>query len=282
MGTVEHNQQFYDGITDAWPFIFGANFHWGLFLNEAHTLEAATHNLILAMKEMVAGVSGKEVLDVGCGIGAPAIVLATQFGARVTAISISPAGIKRATQEAEKLRLTNRLKFLVADAMQMSFPEAAFDVVWVMESSHLMPEKAKLIAECHRVLRPGGRIVLCDLMLIRPLAAKEIVALIPQIRLLESSFGRARLDTLEYYSHLFGAAGFSSIQHRDISPHVVPTIKCWEENIATAWPSLAEYFSVTQRDQFLESCRILRRFYEESTWGYGIISGLKSSASPGA
>ena len=172
---VLDNREHYDNITDAWRLIFGDNFHWGLFLSEADDLEAATSNLIDAMADLSASMKGARVLDVGCGIGGPAIHLVEKYHCHVTGISVSSVGIDRARENASKRDLGESLNFELGDAMQMGFEDETFDVAWVMESSHLMPDKPRLISECLRVLKPGGSILLCDLMLTRQLSPRELL-----------------------------------------------------------------------------------------------------------
>ena len=106
-----------------------------------------------------------EVLDVGCGIGNPDCLLAESYGCRVTGISTSVAGVEQARRRAVERTLSDRVTFLVADGMNNGLQMASFDGVWALESSHLMPRKDALLAECARVMRPGARLALCDVIL---------------------------------------------------------------------------------------------------------------------
>jgi MPBQ/MSBQ methyltransferase len=102
---------------------------------------------------------GTTVLDVGCGIGGSSRILARDYGFSVTGITISPGQVKRA-QELTPKALDAR--FLVNDAMAMSFPDASFDVVWSIEAGPHMPDKAIFARELLRVLKPGGILVVAD------------------------------------------------------------------------------------------------------------------------
>jgi MPBQ/MSBQ methyltransferase len=62
------------------------------------------------------------------------------------------------------LGLADRVSFREGDALQLVFDAAAFDVVWSQHSSMNIPEKPRLYAELHRVLRPGGRLALHELV----------------------------------------------------------------------------------------------------------------------
>jgi MPBQ/MSBQ methyltransferase len=102
---------------------------------------------------------GTTVLDVGCGIGGSSRILARDYGFAVTGVTISPQQVKRAQQ------LTPQeldAKFLVEDAMALSFPDASFDVVWSIEAGPHMPDKATFASELMRVLKPGGILTVAD------------------------------------------------------------------------------------------------------------------------
>jgi len=102
-----------------------------------------------------------KVLDVGCGIGGTSRYLAKKYGANgsVTGITLSPNQVERATQLAKE-RSINNVNFQVMDALNMSFPDNSFDIVWACESGEHMPDKKKYVEEMARVLKPGGRIVI--------------------------------------------------------------------------------------------------------------------------
>ncbi len=102
---------------------------------------------------------GARVLDVGCGIGGSARILARDYGLDVLGISISPAQIKRATQLTE-----DRLPchFAVMDALNLQLDDESFDAVWSVEAGPHMPDKQRFADELLRVLKPGGQLAVAD------------------------------------------------------------------------------------------------------------------------
>jgi MPBQ/MSBQ methyltransferase len=99
------------------------------------------------------------LLDVGCGIGGSARILARDYGFDVLGISISEAQIARAralTPEGLSCR------FAVMDALALDLPDAGFDAVWSVEASPHMPDKQRYADELLRVLKPGGRLAVAD------------------------------------------------------------------------------------------------------------------------
>lgn len=102
---------------------------------------------------------GSRVLDVGCGIGGSARILARDYGFDVLGISISPSQVRRATElTPEGLSC----RFAVMDALALDLPEASIDAVWSVEASPHMPDKQRYADELLRVLRPGGRLSVAD------------------------------------------------------------------------------------------------------------------------
>ena len=105
--------------------------------------------------------AGSRVLDVGCGIGGSARILARDYGLSVLGISISPAQIARA-QALTSADLTPRCRFAVMDALALDLADASFDAVWSVEACPHMPDKQRYADELLRVLRPSGLLAVAD------------------------------------------------------------------------------------------------------------------------
>jgi MPBQ/MSBQ methyltransferase len=104
---------------------------------------------------------GSLVVDVGCGIGGSARILARDYGLTVLGISISPAQIARA-QALTPPSLAPRCRFAVMDALDLDLADGFMDAVWSVEASPHMPDKQRYADEMLRVLRPGGRLAVAD------------------------------------------------------------------------------------------------------------------------
>jgi MPBQ/MSBQ methyltransferase len=104
---------------------------------------------------------GSRILDVGCGIGGSARLLALHYGFDVLAISISPAQIARA-RALTPPELVDHCRFAVMDALALDLPERGFDAVWSVEAAPHMPDKQLYVDELLRMLRPHGRLAMAD------------------------------------------------------------------------------------------------------------------------
>ncbi len=102
---------------------------------------------------------GSRILDIGCGIGGSARILAENYGFDVVGISISQEQIKRANQ----LTLNkSNCRFEVMDALNLQIEKGSFDGVWSVEAGAHILDKQKFADEMLRVLRPGGVLAVAD------------------------------------------------------------------------------------------------------------------------
>jgi 27-O-demethylrifamycin SV methyltransferase len=239
-------------------------------------LNSATTCLIDVLAGMAEIKSDHSVLDVGCGMGAPALYLHEKYGCDITGISISKRGVELASAASEKRGFSKKVRFQVKDALENGFPENTFDLVWQMESSHLMRDKKKLFSENFRVLKANGLLLLCDLILINELNIAELYRYRKELTVLEKSFGKTKMEVLEYYDRDLRNAGFSNIKTVDISKWVRPTLKHWRANMANKKSDILQHFSSDDFNNFLLSCDIIDTFLKDKILGYGLVRAEKS------
>ena len=96
------------------------------------------------------------VLDVGCGVGATACYLAKRYGCSVVGVDIRESMIARSSERAKKEGIEDRVEFRVADAQNLPFEDALFDVVICESVVTFIKDKQKAVSEYARVAKPGG------------------------------------------------------------------------------------------------------------------------------
>jgi SAM-dependent methyltransferase len=107
---------------------------------------------------------GTRVLDVGGGLGGPARTLAVEFGCRVTTVDLTESYVRAAEMLTARLKLDDRVRHRVGNALELPFDDGAFDMVWTQNSGMNIADKERLYAEVHRVLGSGGRLALQEPM----------------------------------------------------------------------------------------------------------------------
>jgi SAM-dependent methyltransferase len=102
------------------------------------------------------GYLGKQVLEVGCGAGTDLVRFA-RGGASVTGVDLAPSAIELARQNFAHQGLQADLR--EADGENLPFPDNTFDLVYAHGVVQYTSNPGALVAECHRVLKPGGEAV---------------------------------------------------------------------------------------------------------------------------
>ncbi len=102
------------------------------------------------------------VLDVGCGLGGAARYMAAHIGCRVTGVDLTPEFIAVAKALTQMTGL--RAAFEVASALDMPFEAGRFEAAMTLHVAMNIPDRAGLYAEVARVLKPGGRLCVYDVM----------------------------------------------------------------------------------------------------------------------
>jgi 27-O-demethylrifamycin SV methyltransferase len=263
----------YDRVTGAWRLLLGEELHYGVFESGDEPLQVATAALTGQMVAAAELRPGLDVLDVGCGTGAPACALASAHGVHVVGITTSQVGVDAARLRAAGL--AGRASFELRDGTDNGFADATFDRVWVLESSHLMPDRVALLCECARVLRPGGRLVLCDITRQREIPFQEVLRRRLEFATLRDAFGEARMEPLGYYAELAQRSGLDVQELRDLTQRTLPTFDRWRANAAEHDAEVRVALGADGLDAFVRSCDILEGFWRDGTLGYGLISAVK-------
>jgi SAM-dependent methyltransferase len=107
---------------------------------------------------------GLRVLDVGCGLGGPARLLALMSGARVTAIDLTPELVVTARELTRRVGLSDHIGFAVANGLALPFSDRRFDGALSIHVSMNIEDKPRFYREIARVLKPSGVFALYDVL----------------------------------------------------------------------------------------------------------------------
>lgn len=195
------------------------------------------------------------VLDVCSGMGGPSRYLAHNLGCRVSGIDLTQSRVDGATRLTGLTGLTHLVDFRQGNALEMPFEDGKFDVVVSQEGFCHIPDKARLIPECVRVLKPGGRLAFTDIL------ASSATTSATRERLLEG-MNFPELITLDDYRGLLEKEG-CQVEVENLSGH-------WQEILTER---LAMYRSL--KDQTVEQFGQER--FEKWDDAYSFFVGLYES-----
>lgn len=203
----------YDELDPFYREVWGEHVHHGLWQTGSETSDEAVRALVDLAAQAGQITPGTTVVDVGSGYGATARQLAAGYGATVTSLTIS----QQQWQYANTRHPGNsQITYLLRDWLDNGLPEGSADVVIAIESVAHM-DSARAFAECFRVLRPGGRVVVCDWLLGESLGGWRRRWLIEPI---ERAAHVNKLEPMSGYRDLLIAAGFTVERTEDLSSRV--------------------------------------------------------------
>ncbi|WP_396643591.1 SAM-dependent methyltransferase [Methylomonas sp. 2B] len=162
------------------------------------------------------------VLDAGCGIGGSSIWMAKNHGNRVTGITISAKQAEYARQHAKRHGVADLVDFQVADFCATPFADASFDAVWALESSCHALNKGDFLREAWRVLKPGGRLIVCDgFLLQREFDEAQWQAVVTCL----NGWAVPNLCSRDEITELAGREGFQNVVCHDITAQTQPSVE---------------------------------------------------------
>ncbi|MEG4011660.1 MULTISPECIES: methyltransferase domain-containing protein [unclassified Microcoleus] len=308
-------QELYDASSGLWEQVWGEHMHHGYYGADGNLKKERRQAQIDLIEELLgeAGVPSEKalcepyrILDVGCGIGGSTLYLTQKFssiaqnnlksdgevdrdfgrstaenktGASVmaTGITLSPVQANRATERAKIAGLESNVNFLVADALNMPFPDESFDLVWSLESGEHMPDKIKFLQECCRVLKPGGTLMLAT-WCHRPVGetAGELTdAERKELAEIYRVYALPYVISLPEYEEIVRSLPFTNIRSADWSKAVAPF---WDVVIDSAltpnaiWGLLTSGWTTIQAALALG---LMSRGYQSGLIRFGLICAVK-------
>jgi len=125
-----------------------------------------------------------------------------------------------------------------------------------------MRERDRLVAECARVLRPGGRVVLCDLLRHREIPFREVRDRREDFAVLRAAFGDAHFETLAWYEQAAQDNGLVVDRLDDLTQATLPTFDRWRANARDHRAEVLELMSAEDLDAFERSTDLLEGFWQ--------------------
>jgi sarcosine/dimethylglycine N-methyltransferase len=140
----------------------GEDIHIGLY-DETDDIREASRRTVESMIARIGDVAGKRVIDLGSGYGGAARVLAGK-GAHVTCLNLSKVENERNRKLSAEAGLGERIDVVDGSYDAMPFADGGYDIAWSQDAILHAPDRAAVLDEVARVLKPGGLFVFHDPM----------------------------------------------------------------------------------------------------------------------
>jgi cyclopropane fatty-acyl-phospholipid synthase-like methyltransferase len=188
-----------------------------------HTCRAVGRREWLEFADQLGIDAESEVLEVGSGSGGPAVYLAARRGFRVTGVDVNEHGVRNARALAGARGLAERVRFEVADASQpLPFAGECFDAIVSNDAMCHIANRAAVLRDWHRVLRPGGRALFTDAMVLTgPVSHEELAT--------RSSIGFYLFVPPGANEAMLRAAGFAVIAVQDVTANAAEVASRWHD-----------------------------------------------------
>lgn len=148
---------------------------FGEDIGQTSWLTAAEQDLFVDWLELS---ESSSLLDIACGSGGPTLRIARQTGCRVVGIDLQQEGIARAITQAAQCSIATHATFHVADAAErLPFENASFDAVMCIDAINHLADRKGVLSEWRRVLRPEGRLLFTDPLVLTGLITNEELAI---------------------------------------------------------------------------------------------------------
>lgn len=201
---MAYERQYSDAILGSMQLAYGQGY---LSPGGAEEVIAILEGLSLA---------GRNVLDLGCGVGGAAVLMAGELGAgSVLGVDVEEHSLELAADTVQAAGLTERVNLRLIEPGPLPLPGNSFDVVFTNDAICHVPDKRSLIADVFRVLRPGGVFAGGDWMKGEDGPGHAIYN--DWVEQLHSSGLRFRFESVDIYTQSLEASGFEAIEARNSS-----------------------------------------------------------------
>ncbi len=167
--------------------------------------------------------SASRVLEVGSGSGGPATFLAETLGCHVTGVDLNEHGVRNAEALARSRGLAHRAQFQVVDASRpLPFLAESFDAIISNDAMCHIANRDAVLQDWHRVLRPGGRALFTDAMVVTGILSHEELAT-------RSSIGFYLFVPPGENERLLRRAGFELLAVEDVTGNAADVSRRWHD-----------------------------------------------------
>jgi tocopherol O-methyltransferase len=218
---TDYYNQTLNHYTIWWKLSSAFSVHYGMWFKGTKSFVEALINTNKEMARIAEINSEHTLLDAGCGVGGAAFFLTEQIGCSVSGITLSQKQLDFAEHAKANSPSKHLISFDLQDFTNTSFQDNSFDIVWACESSCYANPKSKLIEEVFRILKPGGKFILCDYFL----TAEGKTDRKEYIRKWGETWAISQFNTQDNFINVLEKSNFQILQNIDYTKEIFPTSK---------------------------------------------------------
>lgn len=189
----------------------GEDIHIGLYESDDEPIRDASRRTVVRMAEQLHKTGAdSRIIDLGGGYAGSARYLAEHFGSNVVSLNLSEVQNRQARQINERAGLAGLVSVVDGDFENIPEPDNSFDVAWSQDAFLHSGNRAGVLAEIARVLKPGGELIFTDPMQ-RPGCSRErLQPVLDRIQL-------QSLGSVDFYTQELQKLGFEKVDFIDLS-----------------------------------------------------------------
>lgn len=273
-------EKYYDDSTFFYRYLWGNKknlaMHFGFWDKDTKNLNDSLINENRYVAKALDIKKGDKVLDAGCGVGGTAIWIAENYGADIIGITITGKHILLAKKYAEERGVLDLTKFELKDFCDTGLPSESFDKIYSIESACHAVDKKVFLKEMFRLLKKGGKLVVCDGFITKDNLSKS-----------DDKYYRDLcvgwvLPNLALYSKFhddLNELGFRNIQSQEATEKVIKSSKEMYKSSKFIHPLLVllEKMRLTSKTNVLAevACQAQYHIFNDKTAVYGIFIAEK-------
>ncbi|MEP7197504.1 MAG: class I SAM-dependent methyltransferase [Saprospiraceae bacterium] len=270
-------QKFYDESTPLWLDIWGEHMHHGYYENGKLSNKTHTEAQVDLVAELLRWGNihaSNHILDVGCGVGGSARLLAKKYDAQVLGLTLSPVQAKNAQRYNQETGLDKQIHIEVKDMMSMIDADQKFDLIWSLESAEHIVDKKGLLEMFYKLLNPKGRLIMAtwchrNVPPVLEFSEKKLLHKIYDL------YHLAPMVSIEFVDNTIKDAGFTEVLSEDWSESVAPFWKAVIQSIFqwrslkgllhAGWPTIKGAWAM----------QYMTKGYKKGLIKFGVFQGMK-------